>query len=132
MSDVTAGGHLAQKWYARPVFFVHDLQVALGFYVEKLGFAKTWHEGDGAGTVCQVDRGECEIILCEDPERRDRGRLFVELTRAGIDELRREVAERAVPAGRAWWGYDVIRIVDPDGNELLFPLEGDGHGPRQE
>ena len=24
---------------------------------------------------------------------------------------------------KAWWGYDVIRIADPDGNELLFPLD---------
>jgi hypothetical protein len=23
----------------------------------------------------------------------------------------------------SWWGYDVIQIDDPDGNELLFPLE---------
>ena len=23
----------------------------------------------------------------------------------------------------SWWGYDAIRIVDPDGNELLFPLD---------
>ena len=46
----------------------------------------------------------------------------MELTRAGLDELRREIAERAVPAEKAWWGYDVIRIADPDGNELLFPI----------
>jgi hypothetical protein len=67
--------------------------------------------------------GGCEIILCEDPARRDRSRLFVELDREGIDELRREIAERSVPAEKAWWGYDVIRIADPDGNELLFPLD---------
>jgi hypothetical protein len=46
----------------------------------------------------------------------------VELTRDGLDELRREIAERSVPTQKAWWGYDVIRIADPDGNELLFPL----------
>jgi len=26
-------------------------------------------------------------------------------------------------ARRLWWGYDVIRIADPDGNELFFPLD---------
>jgi len=31
-----------------------------------LGFHKKWLEAEGAGTVCQVDRGECEIILTED------------------------------------------------------------------
>ena len=116
-------GLVAHKWYARPVLFVADVQAALRFYIEKLNFEKKWHEGDGKGTVCQVNRGECEIILCEDKERRDRGRLFVELTREGIDELRREIRERAVPVQTGWWGYDVMRITDPDGNELLFPVE---------
>jgi catechol 2,3-dioxygenase-like lactoylglutathione lyase family enzyme len=65
MSDSTATEQGAQKWYARPVLFVSDLQVALRFYTDKLGFKKKWHARDGTGTVCQVDRGECEIILCK-------------------------------------------------------------------
>jgi catechol 2,3-dioxygenase-like lactoylglutathione lyase family enzyme len=102
---------------------VSDVQAALRFYIDKLGFEKKWHEADGKGTVCQVNRGGCEIILCEDSARRDKGRLFVELNRDGIDELRREISERSVPIQKTWWGYDVIRIADPDGNELLFPLD---------
>ena len=43
-----------------------------------LGFEKGWHEADGTGTVCQVNHGECEIILCQDATRRDRARLFIE------------------------------------------------------
>ena len=39
----------------------------------------------------------------------------------GIAELRREIAERSIPNKESWWGYDVIQIDDPDGNELLFP-----------
>ena len=123
MSDSTATEQVTQKWYARPVLFVSDLHVALRFYIDKLGFRKKWHAGDGKGTVCQVDRGECEIILCEDQARHDKGRLFIELNRDGIDELRSEILERSVPTEKAWWGYDVIRITDPDGNELLFPLD---------
>jgi catechol 2,3-dioxygenase-like lactoylglutathione lyase family enzyme len=123
MPDSTTTEQVPHKWYARPVLFVSDLQVALGFYIDKLGFKKKWHAADGKGTVCQVDRGECEIILCEDSARRDKGRLFVELNRDGLDQLRREILERSVPTQKAWWGYDVIRIADPDGNELLFPLD---------
>lgn len=122
---------VSQKWYARPVLFVSDLQRAIRFYTDTLGFLKKWHAGDGQGTVCQVDRGECEIILCEDSARHDKARLFVELTREGIDELRREISERSIPTERAWWGYDVIRIVDPDGNELLFPLDETNDRERQ-
>ena len=109
-------------WYARPVFFVADVNRAARFYIEMLGFVKNWHEGDGAGTVCQVNRGECEIILCEDATRTDKARLFVELTAEGLTDFRREVLERGVPSKETWWGYDSLQIMDPDGHELLFPV----------
>jgi catechol 2,3-dioxygenase-like lactoylglutathione lyase family enzyme len=123
MSESTVSEEIAHHWYLRPVLFVSDLQAALLFYIDKLGFQKKWHAANGEGTVCQVDRGGCEIILCEDPARHDKSRLFVELNRDGMDELRREIMGRSVPTQKAWWGYDVIRIADPDGNELLFPLD---------
>lgn len=123
MTDAPAGVTTAYHWYSRPVLFVSDLPAALRFYVDLLGFEKRWHSEEGTGTVCQVNRADCEIILCQDAARKDRGRLFVELTRGGMDELRREITERSIPVRSAWWGYDVIRIVDPDGNELLFPLD---------
>jgi catechol 2,3-dioxygenase-like lactoylglutathione lyase family enzyme len=110
-------------WYARPVFFVADIQRAIDFYVGQLGFVKKWHEADGKGTVCQVDRGGSEIILAQETDRRDRSRLFLELTREGTDQLLAEIRERAVPTEKTWWGYDVLRIQDPDGNELLVCLE---------
>jgi catechol 2,3-dioxygenase-like lactoylglutathione lyase family enzyme len=114
---------VVQRWYARPVLFVSDVNRAIHFYLDKLGFEKAWHSGDGKGTVCQVNRGECEIILCEDARRSDKGRLFIELTRDGLAELRGEITERSIPNKSSWWGYDVIQIDDPDGNELLFPTE---------
>ena len=113
--------HVAHKWYARPVFFVADVNRAIRFYVDMLGFEKRWHEADGKGTVCQVDRSECEIILCQDASRTDKARLFIELTVEGLAQLRAELAERAVPNRTGWWGYDVIQVDDPDGNELFFP-----------
>jgi catechol 2,3-dioxygenase-like lactoylglutathione lyase family enzyme len=122
MTEQAVKTQIVQKWYARPVLFVADLDRAVHFYVDMLGFEKRWHSGDGAGSVCQVDRGECEIILCEDAARRDKARLFVELTVDGLNELRREIAERSVPSRTSWWGYDVIQVDDPDGNELLFPI----------
>lgn len=112
------------RWYTRPVLFVADGNREARFYVDALGFQKRWHEGDGAGTVCQVDRGECEIILCEDAARSGRARLFVELTAGGLADLRRELDERAVPSRDTRWGYDAVQVNDPDGNELLFPRPG--------
>ena len=119
MSEPTAPAQISHKWYTRPVFFVSDVEAALRFYLGQLGFEKAWHKD----TVCQVNRGDCEIILCQDAARRDRSRLFIELNRDGFDQLRREISERSVPSTKSWWGYDVILITDPDGNELLFPYE---------
>jgi catechol 2,3-dioxygenase-like lactoylglutathione lyase family enzyme len=111
------------RWYARPVFFVADLDRALHFYLDQLGFAKAWHEAEGAGTVCQVHRSDCEIILCQSADRKDKSRLFVELTKEGVAQLRQEIAERSIPHDEISWGYKVIRLTDPDGNELLIPKE---------
>jgi catechol 2,3-dioxygenase-like lactoylglutathione lyase family enzyme len=113
---------VTHRWYARPVLFVGDVNRAIDFYVDMLGFEKSWHEGDGTGKVCQVNRGECEIILCEDAARSDKGRLFIELTADGLADLRREIVARSVPSRESWWGSDVLQVDDPDGNELLFPV----------
>lgn len=112
---------IAHRWYTRPVFFVEDVHRAARFYVETLGFEKGWHSDDGKGTICQVNHGECEIILCQDAARRDRGRLFIELTAEAFAELRPDFVARSVPFTDTWWGYDTIQVDDPDGNELLFP-----------
>jgi catechol 2,3-dioxygenase-like lactoylglutathione lyase family enzyme len=113
MSESTVTEQIGHHWYARPVFFVADIQRALCFYSEQLGFTRKWQ----ADNVCQVDRGGCEIILFEDASRKDKSRLFVELNRDGMDELRREISERSVPHEEIWWGYDTIRIVDPEARD---------------
>jgi catechol 2,3-dioxygenase-like lactoylglutathione lyase family enzyme len=120
-SDQSVKSRPVHRWYTRPVLFVDDINRAIGFYVDKLGFEKRWHEADGAGTVCQVDHGECEIILCQHPTRRDKSRLFISLTPQALADLHRTLADRSVPSKETWWGYDSTQIDDPDGNELLFP-----------
>ena len=122
--DGTAPDRSAHRWYPRPVFFVADVHAAARFYVDVLGFEKTWHSDDGAGTVCQVAHGECELILCEDAERRDRGRLFIELTADALTDFRRWCVDRGVPTTETWWGYATLQITDPDGNQLFFPTPG--------
>jgi len=126
MPEQATATQVSHRWYARPVFFVADVNRAADFYIDMLGFKKKWHEGDGAGTVCQVDRGECEVILCQDDARRDKSRLFVSLTGEGLEDLRRELAARSVPIKERWWGYDTIEVDDPDGNELFFPISDNG------
>jgi catechol 2,3-dioxygenase-like lactoylglutathione lyase family enzyme len=109
--------------YTRPVLFVADVNRSIQFYVDVLGFEKKWHEGDGKGTVCQVNRGDTEVILCQDAARRDKGRLFVELNKDELAHLRSEIDARSIPWEKSWWGYDVIKILDPDGNEWLLAYD---------
>jgi catechol 2,3-dioxygenase-like lactoylglutathione lyase family enzyme len=122
MTQQTHAEQITHRWYTRPVFFVSDVERALRFYEDSLGFKKSWHEGDGEGKVCQVNRAGGEIILCEEAGRRDKARLFVALTPDGVAELRRLIVEHSIPSKESWWGSDVIKIDDPDGNELLFSL----------
>jgi len=122
MTEQAVRSQIVHRWYARPVLFVSDVNRAIRFYVDMLGFEKSWHEGDGAGKVCQVNRSDCEIILCEDGTHRDKARLFVELTPEGLADLRHEIVERSVPSKESWWDYDVLQVDDLDGNELLFPI----------
>ena len=117
-AESRVSGH---RWYSRPVLFVSDLSRSLHFYLDQLGFVKNWHSEDGSGTVCQVTRSDCEIILCQDAARHDKARLFISLTADGLQDFQRELAERSVPTKKTWWGYDTIQVTDPDGNELLFP-----------
>ena len=116
-------------WYTRPVLFVADVNRAARFYIDQLGFVKHWHSGDGAGKVCQVNRSDCEIILCEDASRTSKTRLFIELNVQELAELRSELVARSVPTKTTWWGYDTLQIDDPDGNELFFPIEGNSPAP---
>jgi len=98
MTEQAVKNQIVQRWYTRPVLFVADVNRALHFYIDMLGFEKRWHEGDGTGKVCQVNRGECEIILCEDATRRDKARLFVELTQDGLPSFAVKSSSARFPA----------------------------------
>ena len=40
MTESTVSERAPHRWYARPVFFVSDVQGALRFYIDKLDFEK--------------------------------------------------------------------------------------------
>jgi len=107
------------QWYSRPVLFVADVQRAVDFYVGKLGFSEKWRFAD---EVAQVDRDDCEIIVSSQrPPKTGMGMLFIELTAADFAALPGALADKGVEFTRGHWGYPVIIVADPDGNELYFP-----------
>jgi len=118
-------------WFARPVLHVTDIDASLRFYVDRLGFTCPWHfDEDGRAYVAQVDRQGCALILAQRwPEKVGKGLMFISLnveleTReaavAALDALRAELEARGVPVKDGSWGYRLLVVDDPDGNQLFF------------
>ena len=106
-------------WYSRPVLFVADVERAVRFYVDKLGFTEKWRFEQ---EVAQVDREECEIIVsAQRPPKNGMGMLFIELLPADFAALPGMLTSTGVPFTLGAWGYPCIIVDDPDGNQLYFP-----------
>jgi catechol 2,3-dioxygenase-like lactoylglutathione lyase family enzyme len=119
-------------WFARPVLNVSDVEASLRFYIERLGFTCPWryNEEEGSAYVAQVDRQGCALILAKKwPEKIGKGLMFISLNVepdtheaavAALDALRAELEAKGVLVKEGWWGYRLLVVDDPDGNELFF------------
>jgi len=118
---------MSNKWYARAVLFVADIDRSVDFYVKQLGFSQPWrYEEEGAAYVAQVERQGCELILSSQwPEKVGKGLMFISLDVEVLNALRAELEGRGVDVKEGRWGYKLMVIVDPDGNELYFPYPAD-------
>lgn len=114
-------------WYARPVLFVADVTRSVDFYVNQLGFAQSWrYEGEGKTLVTQVNRQGCELILSSQwPNKVGSGLMFISLDVDVLHALRAELEGRGVKVQDGTWGYSLMVVYDPDGNELYFPYPAD-------
>jgi catechol 2,3-dioxygenase-like lactoylglutathione lyase family enzyme len=123
-------------WFARSVLVVTDVEASLRFYVDRLGFTCPWHfDEDGRAYVAQVDRQGCALILAKTwPEKIGKGLIFISLnveppTReaatAALDALRAELETKGVPVKDGSWGYRLLVVDDPDGNQLFFNYPAD-------
>jgi catechol 2,3-dioxygenase-like lactoylglutathione lyase family enzyme len=118
-------------WFARPVLHVRKVEASLRFYVDRLGFASPWrYEEDCRVRVAQVERQGCALILADTwPEKVGKGLMFISLkveqeTReaetAALDALRAELDAKSVAVKEGSWGYRILVVDDPDGNQLFF------------
>ena len=115
-------------WFARPVLHVADVETSLRFYVDRLGFTSPWRYDEEG--VAQVDRQGCVLILAETwPEKIGKGLMFISLNvepatpehaTAALDALRAELEARGVLVKEGSWGYRLLVVDDPDGNQLFF------------
>ena len=115
-------------WFARPVLHVADVEASLRFYLDRLGFTCPWRfDEDGRTFVAQVDRQGCSLILGDQwPEKIGKGLMFISLNAepqaqvAALDALRAELEAKGVPVKEGSWGYRLLVVDDPDGNQLFF------------
>ena len=109
-------------WFARPVLFVADIDRAVDFYVQQLGFTEPWrHVEDGKALVAQVEREGCAMILSSQwPDKVGKALQFISLEVDVLHKLRAELEGTGVNVMDGYWGYHVMIVVDPDGNELYF------------
>ena len=129
-------------WFARPVLHVADVEASLRFYVDRLGFTSPWrYDDDGRARVAQVDRQGCALILADTQffggnrsgafrrEKMGKGLMFISLNVephsregeiAALDTLRAELEAKSVPVKEGSWGYRLLVVDDPDGNQLFF------------
>ena len=118
-------------WFARPVLHVADVEASLRFYLNQLGFTCPWRfDEDGKTFVAQVERQGCALILSSQwPEKVGKALMFISLnvepaTReaavAALDALRAELEGKSVAVKDGSWGYRLLVVDDPDGNQLFF------------
>lgn len=118
-------------WFTRPILHVTDVAASLRFYVDRLGFTSPWrHEEDGRLLVAQVDRQGCALILSSQwPDKVGKGLILISLDVdastyeaevAALDALRVELEANGVRVKDGSWGYRLLVVDDPDGNQLYF------------
>src|SRR5689334_5797577 len=118
-------------WFARPVLHVTDVEASLRFYVNQLGVTSPWrYEDEGIVRVAQAERQGCAVILADTwPEKVGKGLILISLnveppTReaaaGALDALRPEFEAKGVPVKEGSWGYRLLVVDDPDGNQLFF------------
>ena len=118
-------------WFARPILHVADVEASLRFYVDRLGFTSPWSFDEGGRTfVAQVERQGCSLILADSwPDKIGKAIMFISLNVqpetheaaiAALDALRSELESRGATVKEGWWGYRLLVVNDPDGNQLFF------------
>ncbi len=112
------------NWDVRPVFFVSDVERAMGFYVNQLGFVETnRYAEDGVVLVGGLARDGCPLLLsCQWPVKFGHGRYWIKLDVPTYDRFRADLEARGVALRDDFWGFDTMVVEDPDGNELFFPV----------
>ena len=108
---------------AFPVFAVRDLDEALGYYCDVLGFSEAWRFGEPPHRA-GVKLDEIEIHLDAGGLGPTPGQSSVYCHMTGIDEHYRDCRRRGARFVRELavrpWGVRDFQVEDPSGNKIGF------------
>src|SRR5262245_40007335 len=117
---------------AAPQFLVDDLDDALSFYEQRLGFSRDFVYGDFYAAVSRdgaIIHLKCAPKLAaERAHRRSGEHLDAYLVVSGVRELHDELVGRGAPISKPLeerpWGTRDFYVEDPDGYVLCFAEDG--------
>jgi catechol 2,3-dioxygenase-like lactoylglutathione lyase family enzyme len=102
-----------------PTFYVSDLQRALAFWTDQLGFEVKFTNGDPV-SFAVLGRNAAEVHLSVNPDRA--GTCHCHILASGLEDLSRTLAANGTtlkqPLTKQPWGLLDIVVADPDGNTL--------------
>jgi len=111
------------SWTSSTLVFVRDVDAAIAFYVEQLGFTLNmrYAEEDKA-LVAGASRGDgCSILLtCQWPDKVGTTVLYTALEAREHEQVCAEFQAKGVALKEGWWGKPLVVVEDGDGNQLYF------------
>jgi uncharacterized glyoxalase superfamily protein PhnB len=113
----------AAPWVSSTLVFVSDVDEALGFYVDRLGFTLNMrHVEEGRILVAGISRGDgCSVLLTSQwPDKVGKAVLYTAPDAQEFQQTCAELQARGVPLEDGWWGKALVIVTDRDGNQIWF------------
>jgi uncharacterized glyoxalase superfamily protein PhnB len=109
-----------------PILAVHDVEVSIAYYMEKLGFTRCWG-WEEPPTFGGVSRDSIEIFFCKDCQGTPGTwmSIWVDDVDALYEELKSRGADIRQPPTNFPWGVREMNVSDPDGHHLRFSMATD-------
>lgn len=110
---------------ATPILRMHDVAVTKRFYLEYLGCALDWQDGEGDRPIyMQVSRGALRLHLSSHHDDGTPGAAVL-ITTVGVADLHAELAAKEYPflnpgIGPGPGGGLEVQLIDPASNRLRF------------
>lgn len=117
---------------AVPEIPVTDMDAALAYYQDKLGFTHDWGGADGG--IAGISQGDCRMFLTDRSFHRDRGTVVIWLnleSKEEVDELHElwngTGAKIVSPPESKPWKLHEFTVADLDGNlfRVFYDFSGE-------